>query len=432
MLRWHGAGIASLTVRVSVDTSKIEYISGPSNSNFRNGRIIYTWTDPNGGETPITGGNIATFKLRAVSPGTASFSVSGDFFTPDETAANLSFSGTSIIIEQPETPRPTVAPEETSTIGTPTITQTQEPTATPDNVNIQGTPLAEPTTSNNNEPVILPTTIEQSNEQNQQVPIVTENNAIGQQKQVENLSSNSNLKSLRLDIGELLPGFQKDITTYGVYVEENVINVDVLAVPEDNKSDISIKGNNNLQQGNNVVLVTVTAEDGTQKIYTINVTKSNMASKINSKLENLAIENVMLSPDFNPNVFNYTAEVGSNVNNINVLAIPQIENATVSINGANDLNYGENEVVITVTSENEQNTDKYYIKVYKKTETEEQTVNEKKETVSDIYNQAKKEKEAQDTKQYGSILFAIILSISLIVTIAIITKPYWKKIKRKK
>ena len=370
--------------------------------------------------------------MRAVSPGTASFSVSGDFFTPDETAANLSFSGTSIIIEQPETPRPTVAPEETSTIGTPTITQTQEPTATPDNVNIQGTPLAEPTTSNNNEPVILPTTIEQSNEQNQQVPIVTENNAIGQQKQVENLSSNSNLKSLRLDIGELLPGFQKDITTYGVYVEENVINVDVLAVPEDNKSDISIKGNNNLQQGNNVVLVTVTAEDGTQKIYTINVTKSNMASKINSKLENLAIENVMLSPDFNPNVFNYTAEVGSNVNNINVLAIPQIENATVSINGANDLNYGENEVVITVTSENEQNTDKYYIKVYKKTETEEQTVNEKKETVSDIYNQAKKEKEAQDTKQYGSILFAIILSISLIVTIAIITKPYWKKIKRKK
>ncbi len=41
-----GASVATLTARVSVDTSKVDYVSGPSNSSFTNGRAIYTWTDP--------------------------------------------------------------------------------------------------------------------------------------------------------------------------------------------------------------------------------------------------------------------------------------------------------------------------------------------------------------------------------------------------
>ena len=52
-----GVSIASLTVRVNVDTTKVQYIKGSGNSNFRNGKVIYTWTDPNGGETPISSRN---------------------------------------------------------------------------------------------------------------------------------------------------------------------------------------------------------------------------------------------------------------------------------------------------------------------------------------------------------------------------------------
>ena len=39
-----GASVATLTSRVTIDTSKVEYVSGPANTNFSNGRIIYTWT----------------------------------------------------------------------------------------------------------------------------------------------------------------------------------------------------------------------------------------------------------------------------------------------------------------------------------------------------------------------------------------------------
>ena len=75
---------ATLTIKINVDTSKVEYVSGPGNSNFVNGRVIYTWTDPNGGLSPITSGTVATFKFKAKSAGTASFSVSGEFYDSNE------------------------------------------------------------------------------------------------------------------------------------------------------------------------------------------------------------------------------------------------------------------------------------------------------------------------------------------------------------
>lgn len=49
-----GASVATLTARINFDVQKLEYVSGPSNSNFSGGRIIYTWTDPTGGENPLT------------------------------------------------------------------------------------------------------------------------------------------------------------------------------------------------------------------------------------------------------------------------------------------------------------------------------------------------------------------------------------------
>lgn len=101
-----GASVATLTARVSVDTSKVSYVSGPSNSSFVNGRAIYTWTDPTGGENPKTSGTIVTFKFKAKQAGSASFSVSGDFYSPDEKNINPSFSGTSVTIKEKETTPP--------------------------------------------------------------------------------------------------------------------------------------------------------------------------------------------------------------------------------------------------------------------------------------------------------------------------------------
>ena len=91
---------ATLTIKINVDTSKVEYVSGPGNSNFVNGRVIYTWTDPNGGLSPITSGTVATFKFKAKSAGTASFFVSGEFYDSNENVISPSFSGTSVSLQE--------------------------------------------------------------------------------------------------------------------------------------------------------------------------------------------------------------------------------------------------------------------------------------------------------------------------------------------
>ena len=94
----NGASVATLTARVSFDTQKVEFVSGPSNSNYSGGRVIYTWTDATGGSSPLTGGTVATFTFKAKGAGNVNFNVSGDFFTSEETSVNPSFSGTTVTI----------------------------------------------------------------------------------------------------------------------------------------------------------------------------------------------------------------------------------------------------------------------------------------------------------------------------------------------
>ena len=92
--------VASLTIKINIDTSKVQFISGPQNSNFVNGRVIYTWTDQSGGLNPKTSGTIASFKFKAKTTGTASFSITGDFYDENENVISPSFSGTNVILEE--------------------------------------------------------------------------------------------------------------------------------------------------------------------------------------------------------------------------------------------------------------------------------------------------------------------------------------------
>ena len=324
-----GASVATLTVRVSVDTSKVDYVSGPANSSFSNGRAIYTWTDATGGNTPITGGTIVTFRFRAKEAGVANFSVSGDLYTPEEDSVNPSFSGTSVTINSAPAPN-----EETQTSPPPSGNTPPPVTPAPTETQAGGT-------SNNN------------------------GNA---------LSSNNNLRSLSLDKEGLSPSFNKNTTLYTIIIGSEVENIDVLATPEDAKSSLTITGNNNLQIGVNKIEITVTAQNGNKKIYTINATKTENPELANANLENLAIENVLLTPEFSQDVTEYIAEVGNDVENLNVLAIPQREAAIVTIEGHENLQFGENFVTITVQAEDGITTKIYTVNVHKKTQLEEEQV----------------------------------------------------------
>lgn len=56
--------IASLTLQIYFDTTKLEYIKGPENSNYINNSIIYTWVDSDGKNN--TQLEIGDFILKAI------------------------------------------------------------------------------------------------------------------------------------------------------------------------------------------------------------------------------------------------------------------------------------------------------------------------------------------------------------------------------
>ena len=88
------------------------------------------------------------------------------------------------------------------------------------------------------------------------------------------LSSNANLKSLSLNSGSISPKFSANTTSYTAKVSNSVTKVNVTARTADNGAKVvSVAGNTNLKVGENNVVVTVQAANGTQKTYTIVVTR---------------------------------------------------------------------------------------------------------------------------------------------------------------
>ena len=182
----------------------------------------------------------------------------------------------------------------------------------------------------------------------------------------QQISSNANLKILQLNTEGISPNFSPENIQYYITISENIDNIEVIAEPENSRSTLQIVGNTNIPYGTSKIVITVTAENGDKKDYTINVSKTNNVEQANANLENLAIENTTLNPEFNPDIVDYTIEVSGEMESLNILAVPQNENAKVSIEGNENLQYGDNYIKIIVTSEDGENSKVYNIIATKK------------------------------------------------------------------
>ena len=83
-----------------------------------------------------------------------------------------------------------------------------------------------------------------------------------------NQSKNNNLSALTVSPGTLTPAFSKDVTTYNMTLNEYTSRLTVSATPEDSKAKISVWGAA-MDPGDNTTKITVTAENGDAKVYTI-------------------------------------------------------------------------------------------------------------------------------------------------------------------
>lgn len=86
-------------------------------------------------------------------------------------------------------------------------------------------------------------------------------------------SQNNYLESLSIDGVEFNSSFKKTTTNYFATVNKDVTKVTVKATPEDSSAIVTIYGNTDLKEGQNKILITVTADDESVRTYKIYVKK---------------------------------------------------------------------------------------------------------------------------------------------------------------
>lgn len=167
-------------------------------------------------------------------------------------------------------------------------------------------------------------------------------------------SKNSALSALSITEGAITPEFNKDVKEYALTVPNEITTVNVTATPEDSKAKATVEGNTDLKEGENTVAVKVTAEDGSTTNYTIKVTRSRAKLSLQSlviKYENQEgqVIEIPLNPEFKFDVTEYSLQdLEYWVNKLDIEATANLEGATIDIQGAENLQTGENTITITL------------------------------------------------------------------------------------
>ena len=132
------------------------------------------------------------------------------------------------------------------------------------------------------------------------------------------LSSDNTLRNLTMSNATLSPPtFRSNITNYTATVAHNVTsttitaesnhaNASVVISPRD--ADTETEGHQVTLTGNTIIIITVTAADGSIRTYTLDVQVED--GSFDNALRRLTLNNAPLSPAFHGNTTNYTANVG--------------------------------------------------------------------------------------------------------------------------
>ena len=162
----------------------------------------------------------------------------------------------------------------------------------------------------------------------------------------DNRSTNNYLSSLEVSGFSLK--FNKNTTSYDL--QGNNSSTVIKASKEDSKATISGDiGTKSLNYGTNTFKIVVTAENGSQRTYTIYITRPNANKNANNFLSSLTASGINFS--FNKNNGTYNLQTSNDLTVIE--AIKEHSSAQISGDiGRKNLNFGLNTFKIKVTAEN--------------------------------------------------------------------------------
>ncbi|WP_413033025.1 S-layer homology domain-containing protein [Paenibacillus xylanilyticus] len=158
------------------------------------------------------------------------------------------------------------------------------------------------------------------------------------------------LSDLRVN-GKSVPEFTPNTLNYKVTVPYSTSVTEVTYSVLDPTSTVTIKGGEPLEVGNNVVTITVTAQDGFQNIYTIVITRLPEAEiSNNANLLDLRVNGVTVQ-GFSSKQYNYDLTVPYSTSVTQITYTAADPKASVTITGEGTLQVGSNLITVTVTAQ---------------------------------------------------------------------------------
>lgn len=161
-------------------------------------------------------------------------------------------------------------------------------------------------------------------------------------------SSNALLSDLSVDHGILSPNFDKNHNDYTLELDSEVEELVISATAEDETAVITGDGTQTVVTGVNRYEVVVTAEDGTVNTYVIEATRGKSS---NTNVIDIIPSNGSLSPSYSSEFDTYEVEVGEEIDTIDFEVQLESKRATVTGDKDNSIDYGENDITITVEAE---------------------------------------------------------------------------------
>lgn len=241
------------------------------------------------------------------------------------------------------------------------------------------------------------------------------------------------LKDIKINGEEINPSFEMFTTEYIVQVPEETTSIQIEAIPDDENASVEIIGDtDNLTIGRNQIEIKVTAENGiaTQSYY-IFVTRGN-EEESNANLSSLTVKDVELAPNFDRNVINYAIEYPQELEKLEIEAIPEDDDATVSIIGNEHLTEISQTIEIKVTAKDGQTIKTYYI-IAKKAGMEVENPEGKETNVENLVagetnqeSETKKETSENIPLKIMSIFIIIIVIIAFVLIIKFFMKAKQK------
>lgn len=258
-------------------------------------------------------------------------------------------------------------------------------------------------------------------------------------------SGDATLKSITIGSKKYSGKSLKNTISYTANAD--VASIKINAEKNNSKATISGIGTKSLKEGEtNKFIITVTAENGTKKNYTLNIirlAKENNEPNIidekasqeepkqeELKLTSIVIKDVELNTTFSSDVYNYIANV-KNMTQLEIDASANLEGAEIKIEGAEELKEGDNKIkVIAILGDKKV---EYTIDVYNQITNEETGIIEDNNNIDEDKNK---------TNFVGSVINIVkdnlvttvlgaIIALLLILTLSFAIKlhSYSKKIK---